>query len=116
MDHAKGLALKSLLNGIPATYLLSTIGGLPVGNALIASLMLTFLAYIVGDLFVLPRSNGTVATALDAALALLILWSLKALGMPITEVGMIYTAVALTLVEWLVFHPYLHREVRRDVI
>lgn len=116
MDHIKGLALKSLLNGIPATYLLSTIGGLSVGNALIASLMLTFLAYALGDLFVLPRSNGSVAAAADAALALAALWSLRALGMPLTVAGIIYTAIALALVEWLVFHPYLHREVRRDIV
>lgn len=116
MDHIKGLALKSLLDGVPATYLLTTIGGLDLGSALIASLMLTFLAYILGDLFILPRSNGSVAAVADAALALVTLLSLRALGMPLSGAGIIYTSIVLALAEWLIFHPYLHREVRRNIV
>ncbi|MGI6357886.1 MAG: DUF2512 family protein [Bacillota bacterium] len=116
MDHIRGIAIKSLFNGIPAIAILSTSGQLSLGVAVVVAIMLTVFAYILGDLFVLPRSNNSLATLADIGLAFLILWALRSLGVPLSWAGIIYTTAAVSLVEWLFFHPYLHREVRRDEI
>ncbi len=114
MDHLKGLSVKSLANGIPAILILSTVGGLTFGAASVVAVILTFTAYIAGDLFVLARSNNLIATVADAGLAFFTLWLLRAIGVAVTWTGILYTVLALTLVEWLFFHPYVRRQVEMD--
>jgi len=44
------------------------------GNVALISIVLTLAAYLIGDMLILPRSNNTMATIADFALAFAIIW------------------------------------------
>lgn len=116
MDHIRALAVKSLADGLPAVLVLSTLGRMNLGESVIVAIIMTFFAYIVGDLWVLPRSNNSMATTADAGLVFFVLWAFRAMGMTISWASVVSTSVALAAVEGLFFHSYLHREVKQDTI
>ncbi len=109
MSHTRALSLKSLANGIPAFLILVTIGGMPWLGALATTLLLTVVAYVVGDMLILPKAGNLVATIADGGLAWMVLWLLRSLGTKISPSALFWLPVALLAVEGLFFHPYLKR-------
>ncbi len=113
-EHTRTLVLKSLLIGIPALVILSTIGGLTFVEALISTITLTLAAYLLGDMYILLQHGNTTATIADAILAAVTLMLFRAFGYPITTIGMVYTIVLLAALEGFIYHPYLLREIGID--
>jgi hypothetical protein len=107
---------KWLLDGIVVAPLLMWFTGIPLLTAVAAASVLTFIAYMIGDQFILRMTNNTFAAIMDAVLAAVFLsvvsymyrWDLSA-----GETLVI--AVILGIAE-LVFHRYfLREEVQREV-
>ena len=110
--HALAIAIKTII--VLGTLMLAAqLAGAGVSPALllVATLLLVGIGYPLGDVYTLQMSGNAVATALDAALALGVLWSLMAVQPRATTVaGMWVTAGALTAAEWF-FHRWLERQV-----
>lgn len=53
---------------------LNVLNDYPVGPTIVLALLVTGLAYLAGDIGVLPWSNNTVATVADFGLSLLTVW------------------------------------------
>ncbi|MBO8170954.1 MAG: DUF2512 family protein [Bacillaceae bacterium] len=68
------LLRKILMNGIVLVPLLIWFSEATFLTSLIAALVLSGIAYIVGDQLVLRRSNNLVATLTDGVLAFVYLW------------------------------------------
>lgn len=77
-------------------------------QTIITGLILAVLAYILGDLWILPKFGNIAAVLVDFGLAALVIW-LMMKGLPqfvLTTGGVWVIALVLTLGEWL-FHKYL---------
>lgn len=111
MGHLKTLSVKMILQ-LPVLFLILTlIGDLRWTSALLAALVFTVLAYVLGDLFVLPSTGNILAAAMDSALFFGLLYFLfREVGMASILVG----AVGVFIVEAFIYHPYLDRLVTID--
>lgn len=107
MEHARTLAFKSIANGIPAILILTLFGGVDLIAAILLALALTAIAYLLGDMLILPAAGNIVAATADAGLAILFLWFIRSLGVFIEPAAIMWTGIALGLVEGLFFHPYI---------
>lgn len=77
-------------------------------QTMITGLILTVLAYIIGDLWLLPKFGNLVAVLADFGIVALVVW-LMMKGLPqfdLTATGVWVIALVLALGEW-VFHRYL---------
>lgn len=112
MRHLKGIALK-LIATIPLLYvILGVLYDMSFRNVLLISLVLGIVSYIIGDLFILPKTNNLIATAADFGLALLVIWFMSenlAYGDNIFTMSLI-AALGVTLFE-LLFHMYMANNV-----
>jgi hypothetical protein len=77
-------------------------------QTMITGLILAFLAYVMGDLWILPKLGNLVAVFAEFFLAALVVWvMMKALPhFALTAIGVWVIALVLALGEWL-FHMYL---------
>jgi len=66
--------VKLLLNGIVAVPLLMWFAQATLFQAAMTALVLSIVAYLIGDQWILRVSNNTVATAADAVLSFAVLW------------------------------------------
>ncbi len=105
--YAKAYLWKAVLSGLPivALLLLTTDAGL--GLVLAYTFVLTTLAYLAGDLMILPPFGNAVATVSDGLLAFVTVFSLRAYGVYVDAFVAILVAAALMLVEGLYFHSLL---------
>ena len=102
--------IKLLLNGIVLVPLLLWFTDATWVGAVIASVILSALAYLIGDQFILRASNNTVATAADAVMALIYLWAVAYFadwGLNFSE--LIVTVLVLAVVE-VIFHALIARD------
>lgn len=65
---------KILMNGIVLIPLLMWFTEATLWSSVVTSLVLSVIAYLVGDQMILRMSNNTVATIADAALTFVYLW------------------------------------------
>jgi len=115
MGHLKTLSMKAAANIVPVLLVLTLVAQVNWFTALIISLILTALAYFIGDMYILPRTGNVVATFADAGLAIVFLWMVNSLGIAAIGIaGVIYVAIAVALVESLFYHPFLKRLVGID--
>lgn len=114
MGHVRTLSLKLLFNGLPLFLILTFGGRLNWLNSVIISLAIGILAYVLGDVFVLPAFGNLVATLADGGLVVLLLYMLRYAGMVLSFSTIIFCAVVVVLVEGLIYHPYLKRLVTFD--
>lgn len=105
--YGKAYLWKALLNGLPvvALLLLATDAGL--GLALAYTFALTVLAYLAGDLMILPPFGNTVATISDGLLAFVTVFSLRAYGVYVDPLHALLLAATVMLVEGLYYHNLL---------
>ncbi len=109
MEHTKRLTMKLLVNGVPLFLLLVLPGNLNWAVAAMIALLVTVAAYIIGDFYILPGTSNIIAALADAGLVFLLLWAASLAGIKISILIMLYSALAVALVEGLFFHPYLIR-------
>jgi len=116
VSHTRALSLKTLANGIPALLILAMVGGMDWASALAVTLLITAVAYVVGDLLILPNYGNLVASIADAGLVLMVLWVLRAMGAEIASAALLWLPLALLAVEGLFYHPYLKRLAGLDAL
>lgn len=69
MEHGKALAIKGVMTFVILLLILGLMFGMSLGNVLLTTVVLGIISYLVGDLFILPKTNNTVATLSDIGLA-----------------------------------------------
>jgi uncharacterized membrane protein len=74
MRHVVAFLIKMAMVSAVLLVTMSMMNQYPVGPTIILALLVTSLAYLAGDLGVLPMSNNMVATLSDIALATLTIW------------------------------------------
>ncbi len=114
MGHFKTLSFKILLNGLPLFLILFLLGRLNWATAVFLSLTVIVVAYIIGDLVILPETGNFTATVMDGVLAFFILWASRYVGAPVNFLTIAISTVVVVMAEGLVYHPYLKRLVSAD--
>ncbi|KOR89103.1 DUF2512 family protein [Paenibacillus solani] len=71
------LLVKLLVHGVLITSLLVSLSNTPFTGALLTALGIGIVAYLVGDLFILPRTSNMFATIADAGLVFVMLWVIR---------------------------------------
>lgn len=90
------ILVKLLVHGVAITGLVVALSNAAIGSALMAALVIGVVAYVLGDLLILPRTGNAVATVSDAVLVFLMLWAINAAAdwtLSLTDI-LIVTAVA----------------------
>ncbi|WP_405080036.1 DUF2512 family protein [Paenibacillus chitinolyticus] len=70
---ASKLIIKLILNGVIVVPLLLTFTEASITSALLTAVLLSLVAFVIGDQLILRVSNNTIATICDAALAFVFL-------------------------------------------
>lgn len=100
--------LKLLINGligVPGLWW----SGTSLGFALATSIVVSVIAYALGDAVILPRTNNTFASMADFLLVFALFWlSCSVFAQPYRLAGLFLTSFALSVAEYF-FHDYLQR-------
>lgn len=120
MNHIKALVMKFIMIAVILTLVLTWIFGANFSDTLVISLVLTIVAYALGDLAIFRQGNryehgkrNTTATISDFVLSFLVIWLM---GEWIVEdtvnmaAAALVSAIVLALGEWF-FHKYLDKRV-----
>ncbi len=113
MKHLKALGIKFIFTSI---ILLSVFGiyyNSTVLEILMISALVTGVAYLIGDLFILPRLGNIVASLADMGLAFLSIWGLSLLLIAPPDrlaLASLFAAIFIMLSEAL-FHAYMENKV-----
>lgn len=103
------ILVKLLSNGIIAVPGLIW-SGTSASFALVASVAISLISYLIGDLYILPRTNNTFASTADFGLSFALLWLSCALFVAAYSLtGLFLTAFALSVVEYFYHNYLLHR-------
>jgi len=114
MNHVRAMAWKALVNGVPLLLVLVFIGRLDWAQAIALTIGLTFLAYVLGDLLILPLYGNTYGTLADGGLTLVVVWGLRAFGVPVSATAAVVAASVVMLIEALHYHRYLATTLTAD--
>ena len=106
--------MKTLAAGLPVLLILALVGKIGWIPALFATLVLTGIAYIAGDMLLLPKTGNLGATLADGVLVAALLLLLRYFGVPLGTNTILWTVLAVVVVEGLFYHPYLKRLVSTD--
>ncbi|GEL76234.1 YndM family protein [Tenuibacillus multivorans] len=110
LNHFKLLSVKFLVT-LVLLYLILGFGyDVAFSNVLMISLAVTLIGYL-GDVFILPRTNNTVATVTDFILAYVVVYFMTDM---LTVGGDVFTAslisaIGITICEWF-YHKYVQNE------
>lgn len=105
--------LKMLLNGVVVVPLLLWMSDATFLEAAVSAVILSVIAYALGDRFILPATNNTVATIADFGLTYVYLWMVGSFlfwGLTLGEAFWIALGVAVVEI-W--FHTLLYEDRRR---
>lgn len=110
MKHVKALLVKFAIIALILELTLINLSKLSFSNILVVSLAVTILAYIIGDLLILPRTNNTIATLADIGLSLvtLILFDYIIYKAGISFMTALLASVIIGFGEWF-YHKYIIR-------
>ena len=113
MKHMKNLAIKFISILAVLFIILGIFYDMSFGNVLWISVVLTLASYLIGDLLILRKTNNTMATISDFAIAFLVIWLMgenltygDSLIMPA-----LIAAAGIALVETF-FHKYVARQIQ----
>lgn len=112
MKHVKALAIKFVSTLILLYIILGLFYDMSFSNVFLISLVLGISAYLIGDLFILSRTNNTIATIADMGLAFAIIW---VMGSNLTYGNSLFfpsliSAICLGVFEYF-FHKYVYNHV-----
>ncbi len=125
MDHVKAILIKFVMITIVLGIILTGIYDGEFEDTLLISVVLTIVAYIIGDLFIFRKAGddrdrnsdhikrNTIATLSDAVLAFLVIWLMgRELFTNNSDVliASLISAIVIAAGEWF-FHKYLDRHV-----
>ncbi|MGK0531765.1 DUF2512 family protein [Bacillus sp. 'calajunan'] len=115
MKHVNVFAIKFISNFILFSIILGLFFDMAFRNIFLITLVLCVVAYLIGDLLILPRTNNAIATIVDFGLAFVVIWLMSEnltygdveLIMPLTA------AIGVALFEYM-FHRYLSNNILPD--
>lgn len=112
MRHIGALLLKFVIIAIVLELVLLNFTALTFGNILTIALTVTALAYLVGDMAILPKSNNTIATIADIGLSLItiLLFNYIFPGTGISFSDALIASLGIGVGEW-IFHKFVSRSV-----
>ncbi|MFC4401747.1 YndM family protein [Gracilibacillus xinjiangensis] len=108
MEHVKALAIKALMT-LVVLYLILGLGfEMSFGNVVLITLVLGVLSYLLGDLYILPKTSNMTATMADLGMAFLVIWLL---GMALTDIsaGTMAGAAILSAIVMAVGEYFFHK-------
>lgn len=113
MEHMRALVIKFIFTAIVILSIYGIFYNAAISNLLWISLFVTGIAYLIGDLYILPRAGNILATIADFGLVFL---SLLFLGNMVTEltvpilVSSFFASFLIAFCESL-FHAYMQERV-----
>ncbi|MGI6037840.1 MAG: DUF2512 family protein [Limnochordia bacterium] len=113
MKHLRALAIKFIMISIVTMIFVPLFGSATLGGRISLALAVTIIAYVAGDLFILPQYGNTTATIADGFLAALVYYLGQSM-MPnasISLFGVIVLGIIVALGEF-----YFHRYVQETVV
>lgn len=113
MKHVRALAVKFGASFGLLYVILGIMYDMSVTNVLLIALVLSAASYLIGDLFILPRTNNTIATIADFGLAFMLIWLM---GESLTFGDSLFTPSLLAAAGIGVFEYFFHKFVAGDVL
>ncbi len=112
MKHIGALILKFVIIAVVLELVLLNLTALSFGGILTIALAVTILAYLIGDMAILPKSNNTVATIADIGLSVLTIWLFNFIfpGAAISFFDALIASIGIGVSEW-VFHKFISKSV-----
>lgn len=109
------ILVKLLGNGVIVVAMMLMLSNASFIGSLLTAIVLSALAYMLGDLFILPRTSNMVATLADFGLAFLLLWAIAANAAWTLSIGEILSISLVLGVFEYAFHTWLLKDgIRRD--
>lgn len=108
MKHIQLIVVKFLATLVLLYMVLGFGYGVTFGNVVLITLVVGTLAYLIGDLLILPRTNNTVATIADFAIAFVVVFLMTDF---LTVGGNILTASFISAIALGVFEVFYHQYV-----
>ncbi|SES21845.1 DUF2512 family protein [Salipaludibacillus aurantiacus] len=115
MEHLNALLMKGAMTLVALLIVLTAGFGVSFGNVLIITLVLGAVSYLMGDLFILPKSNNRNATIADAGVTFLVVW-LLALALTGAGAGAMAAAAAISAGLIALGEYFLHFYIARKVL
>jgi Zn-dependent protease with chaperone function len=109
VNHVKAMIVKFLIVTVMLLLVLGMFYHIDLGEILTISIVMTLVAYVIGDLWILLRFGNVMATVADFVLAYFITWLL---GVAIINenisllVATLWSSIMIAVGES-VFHPYV---------
>jgi Protein of unknown function (DUF2512) len=113
MKHVKAFAIKFAATFVLLYLVLGGVQGITFGDVFLMSLVLGGAAYLLGDLFLLPRTSNTVAALADLGLAFILIYFMSG-GM--TDGGPYLTRSVLAALALMVFELFFHQYIIQNVL
>jgi hypothetical protein len=112
MEHVRALILKVLMIGVITVLVLSLFRGIRPADSISIAIVITVVAYVLGDLLILPAYGNTAASISDGIIAFLITWltPFVATNIPVTIGNALAVGILVGAAEWF-FHKYVARNV-----
>ena len=112
MKHLKNLAIKFISILAVLFVILRIFYDMSFGNVLSISVVLTLASYLIGDLLILRRTNNTMATISDFALAFLVIWLM---GENLTYGDSLVMPALIAAAGIALFETFFHKYVARQI-
>ena len=112
MKHMKNLAIKFISILAVLFVILGIFYDMSFGNVLSISVVLTLASYLIGDLLILRRTNNTMATISDFALAFLVIWLM---GENLTYGDSLVMPALIAAAGIALFETFFHKYVARQI-
>ncbi len=115
MNHIKSIAIKAIAALVLLFVVLGLVYEMPFGDVLFITITLGVLSYLIGDLFILPRTNNTVASISDFVLAFAVIYMMSEGLEPTGEwmVPALISSIGVAAFEAF-FHKYLSRQMENN--
>lgn len=113
MEHVKALIVKFIMITAILWFVLGLFFGVDFGEIITISVILTPLAYVIGDLLVLRYFNNMTATIADFGLSFITIWLIGSaiINEPISvATASLISALAISVGEWF-YHYYVNNQV-----
>lgn len=109
MQHTRALGMKFLMILVVLGITLGLIGNATFGQVLAAAIVLTIVAYLVGDLLILPATQNWIAVAADAGIA----WAVLRIVVPHAARG---TPLLLSVLALAAGEYFFHRSLKEAAV
>ena len=112
MKHMKNLAIKFISILAVLFIILGIFYDMSFGNVLWISVVLTLASYLIGDLLILRKTNNTMATISDFAIAFLVIWLM---GENLTYGDSLIMPALIAAAGIALFETFFHKYVARQI-